>query len=106
MVCWRCGAQIVEGARFCSACGAAVQPVGSVPGYVPSAAYSGQLMRARAGRKIAGVCEGLARYINVDVMIVRIVALVLLFGGGFGFLAYIIAWIVIPEEPYALPPTV
>jgi len=63
-------------------------------------------MRARAGRKIAGVCEGLARYINVDVMIVRIVALILLFGGGFGFLAYIIAWVVIPEEPYALPPTI
>jgi len=39
----------------------------------------------------------------MDVMLLRILALILLLGFGTGFLAYVIAWIVIPEEPYSLP---
>ncbi len=50
-------------------------------------------------RKIAGVCAGFAEYFDLDVTIVRVVWLIVaLFGGG-GVLAYIIAWIVMPEAP-------
>lgn len=45
---------------------------------------------------IAGVCSGLSAYFNIDLIIVRIIFLVLLFGGGFGFPLYIILWIVLP----------
>lgn len=45
---------------------------------------------------IAGVAAGLAHYLSVDPVIVRLVFVILAFTGG-GILAYIIAWIVIPE---------
>jgi phage shock protein PspC (stress-responsive transcriptional regulator) len=62
------------------------------------------LERAREGRKIAGVCMGFARHLDIDVTLVRLVWLVLaLASGGLGLIAYVIAWIVIPEEPYPLP---
>lgn len=47
---------------------------------------------------MGGVCGGLADYLNVDVVVPRIIAVALLFSGS-GFLLYLIAWIVIPEEP-------
>ena len=47
---------------------------------------------------IAGVCGGIAEYFNVDPTLVRI-AWVLFTGlGGAGIIAYIIAWIIVPEE--------
>ncbi len=51
---------------------------------------------------LGGVLGGLADYINVDKTLVRLVyVLISLFSAGFpGLLAYIIAWIIIPEEPY------
>ena len=62
-------------------------------------------MRSRVDRKIAGVCAGFAEYFDLDVTIVRVVWLIVaLFGGG-GVLAYIIAWIVMPEEPEYVPVT-
>ncbi len=48
---------------------------------------------------IAGVCGGLAEYFDIDPVIVRVLALVLLFGAGSGLLAYILLWIVVPEKP-------
>jgi phage shock protein C len=57
------------------------------------------LIRSRQGRIIAGVCVGLADYFGVDVTLVRLIAAVLtVFTGGFGALAYLVAWVVIPEE--------
>ena len=61
-----------------------------------------QLFRSRYDRKIAGVCGGLARSYEWDPTVVRLVALALLLFGGGGFLAYVICWIVIPEEPVAV----
>jgi phage shock protein C len=64
------------------------------------------LERAREGRKIAGICMGFARHLDVDVTLVRLVWLVLAFAsGGLGFIAYLIAWIVIPEESTVVPQT-
>lgn len=47
---------------------------------------------------IAGVCGGLGRYLGVDPVLLRIGFVVLALAGGGGFLAYIAAWILIPEE--------
>ena len=55
-----------------------------------------KLYRDMERASIAGVCSGLSAYFNIDLIIVRIIFLVLLFGGGFGFPLYIILWIVLP----------
>jgi phage shock protein PspC (stress-responsive transcriptional regulator) len=50
-------------------------------------------------KMIGGVCAGIAEYIDIDPTIVRIAfAFLLLFAGG-GLLAYILGWIIIPEDP-------
>ncbi len=53
-------------------------------------------------RIVAGVLAGFAEYINADKSLIRLVYVLLsIFSAGFpGLLAYIIAWIVIPEKPY------
>ena len=57
------------------------------------------LVRTRDGRIVAGVCSGLARYLEVDANLVRLLAaLITLFTAGTGILAYLVAWAVIPEE--------
>jgi phage shock protein C len=58
-----------------------------------------KLARSRTDRKIAGVCAGFADYLEVDVTLVRILWLMLAFFGGWGIFGYIIAWIVMPDEP-------
>jgi phage shock protein C len=58
-----------------------------------------RLYRSRTDRKISGVCGGLAQYFGIDPVIPRIVWVVLILCAGFGLLAYLIAWIVIPLEP-------
>lgn len=57
-----------------------------------------RLYRSRKNRIIGGVAGGLAEYFQVDVVIIRLLWVVAVFLGGGGILAYIIAWIVIPEE--------
>lgn len=59
-----------------------------------------RLVRPRAGRKMAGVCAGIADYFDVDVALVRVawVVLSIVPGGIFGgIVAYLAAWIVMPE---------
>ena len=57
------------------------------------------LVRPRDNRIIAGVCAGLAEYTGMDVNLLRVIAgLLTLFTVGTGVLAYVVAWIVIPEE--------
>ncbi|MHB8735151.1 MAG: PspC domain-containing protein [Terriglobales bacterium] len=57
------------------------------------------MQRSRTDRKIAGVCAGFAHHLDLDPTVVRLIWLVLAFVGGGGVLAYVVAWIVIPEEP-------
>jgi phage shock protein C len=59
-------------------------------------------VRPRSGRKIAGVCLGVAEYFDIDVTVVRLVWLIASFMTGIGLLSYPIAWIVMPEEPLLL----
>jgi phage shock protein C len=59
-----------------------------------------RLYRSKADRKIAGVCAGIAEYLNIDPTIVRVIAVLLLLPGGLpGLLPYLILWVVIPENP-------
>jgi phage shock protein PspC (stress-responsive transcriptional regulator) len=63
-----------------------------------------RLSRPNYDKKIAGVCAGFARYFGVDVTLVRVLWLVFVFvpfPGG--IVAYIVAWIVMPRDPVALP---
>ncbi|MFP4111715.1 MAG: PspC domain-containing protein [Candidatus Woesearchaeota archaeon] len=55
------------------------------------------LKRSKQNRVIAGVCGGLGEYFDIDPTIIRLL-FVLAFFFGSGFLAYIIMWIVMPEE--------
>jgi phage shock protein C len=57
-----------------------------------------RLYKSRSDRRIAGVCGGIAEYFNVDPIIIRLLAAALLFTGP-GLILYIIAWIIIPENP-------
>ncbi len=59
-----------------------------------------RLYRSRDDRVIAGIGGGLGRYLGIDPVLVRLVIVVLAIAGGGGIIAYIIAWIVIPEEPW------
>lgn len=65
---------------------------------------AGTLMRSRVDRKIAGVCGGIARNQGWDSNVVRLIWVALVLFAGTGVLAYIVLWIVLPEEPVALPP--
>ena len=47
---------------------------------------------------VFGVCGGIGEYFDVDPTLVRLVWLLFTFWGA-GILAYLIAWIIIPEEP-------
>jgi phage shock protein C len=58
-----------------------------------------RLMRSRDDRVIGGVAGGLGAYLGIDPVIVRLVFVVLALAGGGGILAYLVAWLVIPEAP-------
>jgi phage shock protein C len=47
---------------------------------------------------LGGVCGGIAAALGIDPVLLRIAAVALALSGGVGVLAYVIAWIVIPEE--------
>ncbi|MFI7542233.1 PspC domain-containing protein [Actinoplanes sp. NPDC049599] len=66
-----------------------------------------RLRRSRGDRVLGGVCGGLGRYFDVDPVLLRIAAIALVLASGAGVLAYVIAWIVIPDgtgEPEPAPP--
>ncbi|HLW77476.1 MAG TPA: PspC domain-containing protein, partial [Bryobacteraceae bacterium] len=63
-----------------------------------------RLSRPHEGRKIAGVCAGIARYLDVDPVLVRIIAVILLFVPPCpALLGYIVAWIIMPNDPLVVP---
>ncbi len=98
MYCNSCGQSVPDQSRYCSNCG-------HIAG---SAHTASRLMRPRLDRKIAGVCAGFADHLNIDVTLVRILWVFLTFAAGFlpGIIAYVLAWIIMPEEPAAPPAAV
>jgi phage shock protein C len=95
MFCNACGKTIAEDGRYCSHCG-------NVVGIAP---MPKKLMRSRVDKKIGGVCAGLAHYLDLDVSLVRILWFFITLACGVlpGVVAYVLGWIIIPEEPVALP---
>lgn len=59
---------------------------------------SKRLYRSSLDKQVGGVCGGLAEYLGLDPSLVRIAAILLMFVGGTGFLAYLVAWIVVPRD--------
>ena len=57
-----------------------------------------RLYRSNRDRIIAGVAGGLAEYFNLDIALVRLLWVLGFFLGGGGIIAYIAAWIIIPDE--------
>jgi phage shock protein PspC (stress-responsive transcriptional regulator) len=61
-----------------------------------------RLYRSRTDTIVGGVAAGLADYVNADPALVRIAwAILVVITGGAALVAYVVAWIVVPEEPDA-----
>ena len=56
------------------------------------------LYRPNDDRMVAGVASGIARYLRVDVLLVRIALVTLIFVGGIGLPLYVACWLLIPEQ--------
>ena len=95
MYCWNCGKQLEDTANYCSACGAAR----TVRTHSSNGYGQASLRRIREGKKIAGVCGGVARYFNIDVTLVRILWVLLTICPPLpGLVAYIVCWIAMPQD--------
>jgi len=101
MYCTNCGKALGDLDRFCSECGKAtgVPRAEEVP--PPRAEYAGprpRLARAMADKKIAGVCAGIARYLSLDVTLVRVLFILAIFFHLWGLLIYGVAWAAMPRD--------
>ena len=91
MFCTKCGVELREDDRFCSRCGNRIASDAQIEAPRP-------LMLDKRNKKVAGVCAGMARYLGVDVVLMRVIWLGVALCTGVGFLAYLAAWIVIPSD--------
>ena len=62
-----------------------------------------RLFRSRKDGLIAGVCGGLAEYFDVDPSLVRLIFILAIFLGGAGLVVYLVAWLIVPENPEQSP---
>ena len=58
-----------------------------------------KLYRSKTDKKICGVCGGLAEYLNMDATVIRLLWVLATLFVGCGLLVYIVAALVIPENP-------
>jgi phage shock protein C len=89
MTCTRCQRELEVDSSFCRFCGAAT-----------TARTTRQLKRFPAEGKVAGVCAGIAAYLDADVTLVRLAWIGLSIVPGVligGLLAYIVAWLFLPD---------
>jgi phage shock protein C len=59
-----------------------------------------RLYKSRKNKVIAGVCGGIAEYLDVDPLLIRIITVTFFFAGGFALLAYILGMFIIPSQPW------
>ena len=98
MYCTSCGTQLQDIANFCSECGCKTGRAAPPPQGAPRRLY-----RLAYDKKLGGVCSGLAKYLDVDVTLVRIAMVAVFFcSGGLVLLAYIVACFIMPVD-YGLP---
>jgi phage shock protein C len=58
-----------------------------------------RLYKSQKNKIIAGVCGGIAEYLDVDPVLIRLVAVLFFFTGGATLIAYIVGMIIIPNQP-------
>lgn len=58
-----------------------------------------KLYRIQEGRKLAGVCGGVAEYLNIGPTVVRVIWALCCLWGGMGIVAYILCAVIMPEKP-------
>ncbi len=58
-----------------------------------------RVYRSKKNKILAGVCGGIAEYFDVDPVLVRLLFVLLLFMGFVGIIIYLVAWLLIPENP-------
>jgi phage shock protein C len=98
MYCTACGNSLTEGDRFCSQCGKA-----SAPGPGGQAGGGGswrprRFVRSMKDKKIAGVCSGIAHYLDSDLTLIRVIFLALIPLKGVSLIAYAILWAAMPRD--------
>ena len=57
-----------------------------------------RLYRSRDDRMLGGVCGGLAKYLDTDPTLIRLLWVLFALAGGPGIIAYLVSWIVVPQE--------
>jgi len=57
-----------------------------------------RLRRSRDGKMLGGICSGLGKYLGIDPVVVRLVFAVSALWAGCSLFAYLVMWLVIPEE--------
>ena len=62
--------------------------------------HTGQLRRSANDKMLAGVAGGIARYLNTDVTLVRIIIATLVLFTGAGLALYVAAWLLIPADDH------
>jgi len=102
MYCSGCGLEVSDSDRYCRQCGTATKNAG----FTSDTGRPGRMLsRPRDDRKVAGVCSGIARYIGIDVTLVRILFVVFsVWPPTAGVIVYLVCWIVMPQDPLLLPP--
>jgi phage shock protein C len=69
--------------------------------HLEGGAMARKFYRIESEKKIAGVCVGLAEYLNIDVTLVRVLFVLFGLGGGTAVILYLILWVVSPSRPDA-----
>ena len=94
MICPTCQREIADYSNFCYYCGTR-----QVPGVAGR-----RLTRSVVDSKIAGVCGGFAEYFNIDPTVLRILVVFVTIATGIlpGIVAYVVAWILMPQAPYVV----
>jgi phage shock protein C len=95
MLCPYCRTDNAAGALRCRAC----------TSWLTDRPPAREWTRAREGRMIGGVARGLADRFGLAPAAVRLLFLLAVAIYGWGLLVYLVLWVVMPQEPLALPPS-
>jgi phage shock protein C len=97
MICAHCQRDIADYSNFCYFCGARQH---AAPAGPPRASH--RLMRSVVDCKIAGVCGGIAEYLEIDSTLVRLIWVLLVLMPVPvvpAVIGYFVAWIIMPQAP-------